>query len=205
MSKDFEFGCQCGEVRGVLHDASPARGERMRCYCRDCQSYAHHLGVADQVLDAHGGTPLFETTAGGLEFTRGADKIAALRLSPKGPLRWYAGCCRTPIANTMATPKLPFLALIASCWRGDSAQLGAERVAVFGKDALGERSQIKAHDKIPLPAIARVAGRLLLARLRGEHRRVALFDDHGQPCCEVKILSREERQAARGLCGAQAV
>lgn len=200
MSAALKIGCQCGALRGMLQHAAPPRGERMRCYCRDCQSYAHHLGVADRVLDSHGGTALFETTSGGLQITQGQEYLAALRLSPKGPIRWYASCCHTPIANTMANPGLPFLALMGACWQGDTQALGAERVAVFGKDAHGERSQIQAHDKIPLSAMLRVARRLLRARLRGEHRRSALFDDRGQPCCHVRTLTREERQAARALC-----
>ena len=35
-----------------------------------------------------------------MTMTQGADRLTFLRMTEKGPLRWYASCCNTPIGNT---------------------------------------------------------------------------------------------------------
>jgi hypothetical protein len=46
-------------------------------------------------------------------FTADSDAVRCLRLSGK-VLRWYADCCRIPIANTATDPRFPVVALIHS-------------------------------------------------------------------------------------------
>lgn len=205
MNKQLPLRCQCGTVRGVLHNATPRRGDRIRCYCRDCQTYAHHLDQAERVLDGHGGTGLFQTTPGGLEITQGRDQLACLRLSPKGPLRWYASCCNTPLANTLATSRIPFVALLQSAWDGPAEEiLGAKEVGVYGSHATGDRSQIKAYAAVPASIMLKVGARLLRGRLRGEHRHSPFFDaSTGRPVVTPKVLDREERAAALQRSGAR--
>ncbi|HVF65821.1 MAG TPA: hypothetical protein VNE58_17695, partial [Casimicrobiaceae bacterium] len=53
------------------------------CYCRDCRAYAFHIGDAEAVLDAHGGTDVVATQASQVELTA-IDQLARLSLSPKG-------------------------------------------------------------------------------------------------------------------------
>ena len=53
------------------------------------------------VLDPAGGTDIFQMPSGCVKLTAGMDALRCLRLSNK-VLRWYADCCRTPIANTAA-------------------------------------------------------------------------------------------------------
>ena len=43
----------------------------------------------------------------------GGDALRCLQLSGR-VLRWDADCCRTPIANTAASPRFPIVALIDS-------------------------------------------------------------------------------------------
>src|SRR5262245_25612243 len=100
MPDDLAIRCDCGAVRGVARGVSGERGNRVVCYCDDCQSFAHVLERSEDTLDAHGGTEIFQMSPAQLEFTAGADRLACLRLTPKGLLRWYASCCRTPIGNT---------------------------------------------------------------------------------------------------------
>ncbi len=57
MGMNAEFRCRCGEVRGIVTDASPHTANRVVCYCDDCQAFAHRLGRAD-LLDAHGGSDI---------------------------------------------------------------------------------------------------------------------------------------------------
>ena len=90
-----------------------AGGTHVICYCADCQTFARHLGQSETALDADGGTEIFQTLPDAVRITRGADSLALLRLGPKGLMRWYAGCCNTPIANTLANPRtLPFIGMI---------------------------------------------------------------------------------------------
>lgn len=53
---DLPLRCSCGALRGVLRGMSPARGNRVVCYCRDCQAFAHFLD-RDEILDAHDRAP----------------------------------------------------------------------------------------------------------------------------------------------------
>src|SRR5262245_44421193 len=115
MPADLPVRCSCGIVRGALRGVSGRNGNRVVCYCDDCQSFAHFLDRAQDVLDEHGGTEIFQTSAGRLAITAGADRLACVRLQPSGLLRWYTACCRTPIGNTLATRQLPFVGLVVAC------------------------------------------------------------------------------------------
>ena len=95
---DVPLRCRCGRVRGVAINVSPANGFRFVCYCKDCQAFARFLDRAD-VLDSAGGTNIFHMPPGRVRLTAGTDAMRCLRFSNR-VLRWYAECCRTPIANT---------------------------------------------------------------------------------------------------------
>jgi len=61
-------------------DVSPTSGFRFVCYCTDCQVFARLLERPD-VLDAAGGTDIFQMPAGHVKLTAGADALRCLRLS----------------------------------------------------------------------------------------------------------------------------
>ena len=105
MGQDVELECLCGAVHGVVRDVSAKTANRCVCLCADCQTFLHHLGRAE-LLDAHGGSEIIQVAPNTISFDRGTDKIAAIRLGPKGPYRWYATCCKTPLGNTVK-PSLP--------------------------------------------------------------------------------------------------
>jgi hypothetical protein len=109
---DIPMRCRCGHVRGVARAVSPSAGFRFVCYCKDCQAFARFLERPD-ILDAGGGTDIFQLPPGQVTFTAGLDALRCVRLSGK-VLRWFAECCRTPIANTAADPRFPVVALIHS-------------------------------------------------------------------------------------------
>ena len=69
--------------------------------------FAHFLERAEDVLDGYGGTEVLQLSQGRLRLERGSDRLACLRLTPRGLLRWYAGCCDTPIGNVPAQRRLP--------------------------------------------------------------------------------------------------
>ncbi|MCG8589625.1 MAG: DUF6151 family protein [Proteobacteria bacterium] len=202
MANDLPIRCRCGNLRGRAQGVSGERGNRIVCYCDDCQAFGDFLGP-DGVLDTHGGTDIFQMSPARLEFTRGLDQLACLRLTSKGMLRWYAACCKTPIGNTMATRQIPFVGLIHACvdheadGRSRDEALGPVRAGVNARFARGDRTQLDAHDRAPLSMGLGILGRLVAARLRGDHAASPFFDrGTGEPVAVPLVLSEDER---RGL------
>ena len=150
------------------------------------------------MLDAHGGTEIFQTSAARLEIAVGADRLACMRLTPRGLLRWYAACCRTPIGNTLASRQVPFVGLVVCCIddpaRGDA--LGPIRARGHARFAKG--SPPRAHASFPASVIARVFWIALVARVRGAHRHTPFFDSAiGAPVATPRVLTADELAAVR--------
>ena len=199
MPSDLPLRCLCGRVCGIAREVAPAAGVRFICYCKDCQAFAHFLGRAD-VLDTAGGTDIFQMPPGRVTLTAGSDALRCLRLSSK-VLRWYADCCRTPIANTAATPRFPVVALIHSFMSDETN--GHSRDDVLGPPLcrIHERSATG-----PLPpnappppsfkVFARRGSKLLGWWLRGLHRPNPFFDDRTRAARAVpRVLTPSERAA----------
>lgn len=103
-------------MRGVALNVRPSSGNRLTCMCDTCQAYAHHLGQADKILDQYGGTDVFQMTPSQLSITEGIENLRCLRLEGRGVLRWYAGCCNTPVANTGHLPRCPLSGFLTLLW-----------------------------------------------------------------------------------------
>jgi hypothetical protein len=202
MAKDVEVRCRCGEVVGRVTDASPQKANRVVCYCDDCQAFAHQLGRSD-LLDASGGTDIVQVAPASLAFVQGQDRIAALRLSPKGLYRWHARCCNTPLGNTLS-PSLPFVGVIAQAFEADGQSLdslfGRPVGAILGKFAIGD---VPAKAKgISFSLLLRVLRLTLGWRLGGKAWPHPFFERGSRaPRYPVIVLSREQREALRPLCG----
>jgi hypothetical protein len=194
---DLQLRCRCGHVRGVASEVAPSNGFRFVCYCKDCQAFARFLERPD-VLDAAGGTDIFQMPPGRVKFTTGTDAVRCLRLSSK-VFRWYTDCCRTPIANTAASPRFPVVALIHSFMDDDSD--GRSRDELIGPPLcrIYERSAIG-----PLPptapappsfgVFARRASKILGWWLRRLARPNPFFDDRtNAPCSVPRVLTPSER------------
>jgi hypothetical protein len=194
-------GCRCGAVRGTLTDPAPASVNHVVCYCDDCQAFAHWLQRAD-LLDARGGSDIVQVAPGCLSFETGQDRIAGLRLSPKGLYRWYARCCHTPLGNTVS-PAIPFVGLVAEAVEIDGqparARFGAPVGTIKGEYAIGG---VPAGSKgIPLALMLRAVAKVLGWRLKGLAWPNPFFSRSGEPVYAVTILSAAERQALDPLCG----
>lgn len=185
MNTDMQISCTCGRLQGVARAVSGSVGNRLICYCDDCQSFAEFLGRADEILDAHGGTDIFQMSPADLEFANGVENLACMRLTPNGLLRWYADCCKTPIGNTLPTHQLPFVGLIHLCMAVGKQSLdnviGPVRAGVHGKFARGDRAEISAHDRASLIVLARMFRKLFWWRLKWDHKRTPFFDESGTP------------------------
>ena len=210
MPTEVEIHCSCGKLRGVVRAVVPGEGNRGVCYCDDCQSFAHFLGRADTVLDARGGTPIFQIGCGRVAFTKGAEQLACIRLTPKGLLRWYAACCRTPIGNTSATPGIPTVGMVETCLTIPASAgsrddvLGPAKFRVFSRFARTPKSDSTASSSaeasarepnLPIGAALRMVGLVLKARLGGDRKRSPFFDAAGAPRVTPQVLTPDELRA----------
>jgi hypothetical protein len=181
--------CKCGAIRGQLEGTGTHN--RIICYCADCRVFARFLGNSPDVLDAQGGTEIFQVAQSRLRFFEGEDHLAAIRLSDKGMIRWYASCCGTPIGNTMVNPKTSFIGLIHTCL--DQTQTDEDfgtNVAVVNVDsALGTP---KPKQQGLLGVVARYIWIVATSRITGGYRKSPLFNSFGMPRVDPKVLSSEE-------------
>jgi hypothetical protein len=198
VPSDVPLRCRCGHVRGVASKVGPSSGFRLVCYCKDCQAFARFLGRPD-VLDAAGGTDIFQMPTSRVKLTAGTDVLQCLCLSAK-IFRWYADCCKTPVGNT-AGPGFPVVGLI-HCFMDHEGNghfldqvLGPPLCSIYRQSAIG-----------PLPTNAaappsfRVLIRLMSDRLgwwvRGLGRPNPFFDDDTKaPRASPRLLAPDEREA----------
>jgi hypothetical protein len=190
--------CRCGSVEGAVGD--PERANRAVCYCKDCQAFAHFVGRAGEILDSQGGTDIIQTTPSRVTIHRGHDKLACIRLTDKGMLRWYTTCCNTPIGNTLANYKLSFVGLIHNCLENSDKSVGDSfgpvRMWVNTQSAKGG---IKARPIAAFGRMMAICGMLARAYLSGGYRRTPFFEaQSGVPAAVPRILSAAERQALAG-------
>ena len=79
---DMPMRCRCGHMRGVASAVSPSAGFRFVCYCKDCQAFARFLERPD-ILDAGGGTDIFQLPPSQVTFIAGLDALRCVRVSDK--------------------------------------------------------------------------------------------------------------------------
>jgi len=199
----IELRCDCGQFAGSMRIEPHDRPRRLRCYCDDCQAFQHYLGRAADILDAQGGSDIVQLSPSAVGVDRGRDQLRCVRLSARGILRWYAGCCRTPIANSLPTRQLPFVSLFEHALRDQRSldrQLGTARPAVFGRFAKGDGAAIQAHRRLPLAMIASALAAIARRRLAGAHNENPFFDvATGRPRAVPLVLGSAERDALRRI------
>jgi hypothetical protein len=186
--------CRCGTIKGWVSDTHSAN--RVVCYCRDCQAFARFLGQEGETLDAQGGSEVVQILPKNVTFTQGTDALACMRLTNKGMVRWYAGCCKTPIGNTLENYKISFIGLLHNCLETPERSLqdsfGAIRTYAYPQGAIG--------DPKPTPAgmgatIRWFVKTILKARLNGDYKRTPFFRD-GKPIAIPRVISSAERESA---------
>lgn len=186
MPADRNLACRCGATRWTI--AADAPGTHVECYCADCQTFVRHLQAVDW-LDAAGGTELFQTLPHAVRFTAGSENLRLLRLSPKGLMRWYAGCCGTPIANTLASPGLPFVGMVLK-----PGQTGFGPV-VTRANVAGALKPVRQGGIAR--AVFGVLSRALRAKLTASGRANPFFGADRAPIVAPIVLTLAERDAAR--------
>ncbi len=190
----LELRCRCGKVQGTV-DAHRAYA-RATCYCHDCQAYARHLDQPG-VMDAQGGTDIVAMNPQGVRFTAGEEHIAGVCLREGGLLRWYAGCCRTPLANTPRDGRVAYVGVVTACLP-DKASLDT-LLGPRGRIVLNTGSAVGKVRPTPLAMAAggvKIAAGILVAKLRRQVPSL-FFDASGQPHRTAHPLSPQERESAR--------
>jgi hypothetical protein len=205
MATPFPLRCRCGQFQAEVTD--PGRGTRAVCYCKDCQAFAHFLGLPPGMLDAHGGTDVVAVPPRDLRFVQGAEQLACMSLTPRGTLRWFTSCCRTPIGNTPRDPRLSHVGLVHTALERPGADLGAAfgpvRMRVNRQSARGKPP---ASPRIAFAAsLLRYLSGLAWSRVSGRYRANPFFDaGSGQPRAQPKVLSVEEHRKLKAEVAAAA-
>ena len=185
---EIALACRCGAIRGALLDAGPREGTHLVCHCRDCRAAPRALGAPDP---GEAGVAIFQTTPDRIRIDQGADRLGALRLSARGPLRWHCADCGTPLFNTGTRPGLPFVG-VAVAALADPAPLGPVAARAFRRGPDG-RARHQGLARIVGGFLRRTAG----ARLSGRWRRTPFFVmPEGRPVAEPRGLTEDERRAA---------
>lgn len=173
----MEWTCRCGAVAA---EVDPKGGTRAVCYCSYCQDFARRTD-AEAALDPQGGSDLYQVAPEAVTITRGAGNLAWMRLTDKGPLRWYTTCCNTPVANTLDRRSVPFVTMMAHRL-SDPDALGPVRVRVFRRNATGRVPDDGTGGTLPL--YLGFARRVLKSFLTGGWRRNPFFGSDGRPIAE---------------------
>ena len=198
MSSDLPFACACGAISGTLLDVGPGQGDHVICHCTDCQDLTRHLGHADRVLDAHGGSALYQSRCARLRIDTGRERLACVHLTDKPTLRWYASCCGMPLFNTYANGKLPYITTqLAACDPAKrDALVGPPRGHLFTQDGIGDTSALPEMSMGQL--MRRFFPRMIRDLLSGNRRRCPLFDAKTlEPIAKPHRLTGEEMLALR--------
>jgi len=187
--------CACGAVQGVI-EGSGAHNRGL-CYCSDCRAFARFLNKAPEVLDEQGGTEIVQIAQPRLRFEQGEEHLAAVRLSDKGIIRWYAACCRTPIGNTLPTRRVAVIGLVRACLDSNrmDQDFGPPGVIVHANSALGSP---KPRPRGPSGATVRLIRIIGASLITGRYRRSPLFDDAGSLRVAPKVLTQEELAVLKG-------
>jgi hypothetical protein len=198
--KSLMFECTCGKLAGVVNTKN-AKGYRAICLCDDCQAFAHFLGSPD-VLDANGGTGIFPITPANVKFTRGVENLQCLRLTGKGIYRWFASCCKTPIANTPASSSLPYVGLIHTILEKTNGNEALNKAFGPINARINGRFGIEPLPPDTLKAVSpgfilRVLKFAILGGIRGQRQPSPFFKRDGTPTVAPYVLTTQERDNLR--------
>lgn len=194
---NLSLKCACQKLQGTINDLSPNLNQRFVCYCDDCQAYAHYLDRVKEVLDVNGGTEIVTCYPASIQITQGIDNLACVRLSDDGMFRWYASCCKTPIANTPTNPKIAYAGVPSTIT--DFSGLGpivARNHGKYGHGTLPAGTSAGA----PLRFVLRLLPFIFKGIFKKLHQPSPFFDASQKTKIEPVVLSDAEYYALINLC-----
>ena len=195
MTSQLEYKCTCGLIQGIARDLSPGLASRLVCLCDDCQTFAAFLG-RDDLLDAAGGTDIFQATPSQLSISSGHEHLACVRLWPNGMLRWYASCCMTPMGNCLPQTQAAYVGVPMISLQGSQ---GAEQVlgpvkyrvnARYARPGVAEAG----HQKAPIVVIFKALLFLLKGWILRRYQPSPFVSPQGIALVAPTILSPEQRK-----------
>lgn len=155
------------------------------CHCQDCRAAEMYLGQPDPVPS---GVDLFQTTPDAIQLENSTKGMSVLRLGPKGPLRWYATCCKAPMFNTLSRAGIPFSTVLVARL-SEPTRLGPIIARAFVPQPGGAPNHKGAGRMV-----WRMVSNMAAARLSGRWRQTPFFDlSTGSPTAPVHLLTKEER------------
>ena len=181
------FACACGQLAGHVQDASPKTTVRARCFCADCRAAEVYHGQPDP---EDTGVDLVMVDPAKLSIETGLDKLGAIKIYPKGIMRWYATCCGARLFNTLDTPRFVFITLVTHRV-SDPSVLGPEQARAFVPTANGKTKHENAL-RLYIPMIKRSLARLVTG---GWRRNPLVEPATGKMRVTPHVLTREERRA----------
>lgn len=196
MQASLPIQCRCGAVRGTL--SQPDRALRVVCYCLDCQTYAHALGAAETVLNSHGGTDIVATLQQHVQFTHGREHLACMLLTDQGIYRWYAACCRTPLASTMRQPRMSYVGLVHSCLASNKTEFSDRWPTYVCVNTASASGNVRSDGLRTLKVTLSIAWHVVGAVARGTWRRTPFFvKGTTQPSAIPVVLPPDQRENPR--------
>lgn len=179
----------------MARNITPQTGNHIVCCCSDCQQFAGFLDGANEqhIIDEFGGTQIYQTSQSQVVISDGEENLRCLRLTPKGLYRWYAGCCNTPIGNTM-NAKMAFVGLIHNFIDNkdeNRENLGPIRAYVQVQDATSKPDYPFSSEKVSLGILFRIIRKLLVWKVRGMGQPSCFFDKQGKSVVKAVILNQD--------------
>ncbi len=120
-----------------------------------------------------------------------------------GPVRWYANCCKTPIGSTALQSNMPFFGMLPRLLLGSDDQarvdalLGPPTTAFFADHAIARNKRdLVNRGRMSALAIAALGRRLVVAKLRGDHKRSPFVDPATGALRAEPVLLTEAARAA---------
>ncbi|WP_246450004.1 DUF6151 family protein [Qipengyuania soli] len=191
----MNFACECGAVAGTIDKATSAEGDHVICHCKDCRDLVRHFGKEARILDANGGTALYQSRCARMHLNRGKEMLAGLHMTDGPTLRWYAKCCGTPMFNAYKNGRIPYITtLLANCDQAGRNALGAPLGHLFLDEATGDTSLLRPLSMGRL--MRRFFRRMVKDIVTGDRRRSELYDAATlEPIAKPRHLSAAEQHA----------
>lgn len=186
---EISLKCRCGNIEGTAVQINPKKGTRVVCHCKDCQAFAEKLGQSKEVLDEYGGTDIYQLAPAQVHIDTGIEHIKCLRLSKDGLHRWYAGCCNTPLGNTVSS-KMAFVGLIHNFIADPDRdkKIGPPQARVNLNGATG---RIPKDKKLAISGkryLLRILRNIFWWKLTGQCKPHPFYTGRGRPVAQPKVV-----------------
>ena len=191
---EHHIQCRCGNVQGRV--SPKGLSNRVKCYCADCQAFAHFLGNEKDILEEQGGTEIVQLAQPCVHFDKGLEHLGIMRLSPKGLLRWHTTCCNTPIGNTLANPKTVFVGLVSNIL--DKKSMDADfssKVSLVNTDAALGNPKPKSNGL--MISLLKVLWLAVSHQFGKRYLQSSFFNQEGKPIVNPNVIPKEQAIALK--------